>query len=97
LRLEAERNRVNDALGHKGDVDMVSLSLIYRFAAVAGSTKVSEKPQVRLAEPVMPVTLLAPAFSPATALLTAPEAPALSSPTTAFGRWVKVKVKAKAL
>ncbi|MGA7965050.1 MAG: OmpA family protein [Gammaproteobacteria bacterium] len=31
MRLEAERYRVNDAVGHKGDVDLYSLGLVYRF------------------------------------------------------------------
>ena len=31
LRVEAERYRINDAIGTRGDVDMVSLGLIYRF------------------------------------------------------------------
>jgi OOP family OmpA-OmpF porin len=35
MRLEAERYRVNDAVGNIGDVDMVSLGLIYRFGAKA--------------------------------------------------------------
>ena len=30
-RLEAERYRINDAVGNKGDVDLLSLGLIYRF------------------------------------------------------------------
>ncbi|MBE2262592.1 MAG: OmpA family protein [Burkholderiaceae bacterium] len=33
MRLEAERYRVNDAVGNRGNVDMVSLGLIYRFGA----------------------------------------------------------------
>ena len=33
MRLEAERYRVNDAVGNKGDVDLVSLGLVYRFGA----------------------------------------------------------------
>ena len=31
LRAEVERYRVNDAVGNKGDVDMVSVGLVYRF------------------------------------------------------------------
>ncbi len=31
MRLEAERYRVNDAVGNKGDINMASLSLLYRF------------------------------------------------------------------
>ncbi len=33
LRAEAERYRINDAVGGKGDVDMFSLGLVYRFPA----------------------------------------------------------------
>jgi OmpA-OmpF porin, OOP family len=31
MRVEAERYRINDAVGNKGDVDLVSLGLVYRF------------------------------------------------------------------
>ncbi len=33
MRLEAERYRIDDAVGNKGDIDLVSLGLIYRFGA----------------------------------------------------------------
>ena len=33
MRLEAERYRINDAVGNKGDIDLVSLGLVYRFGA----------------------------------------------------------------
>jgi OOP family OmpA-OmpF porin len=33
LRAEAERYRINDAIGNRGDVDLFSLGLIYRFGA----------------------------------------------------------------
>lgn len=33
MRLEAERYRVGDAVGHKGDVDLLSVGLVYRFGA----------------------------------------------------------------
>ncbi|MBA2548242.1 MAG: outer membrane beta-barrel protein, partial [Burkholderiaceae bacterium] len=35
MRLEAERYRINDAVGNKGDVDLISLGLIYRFGAAS--------------------------------------------------------------
>ncbi len=35
MRAEVERYRVNDAVGNKGDVDLVSLGLVYRFGAKA--------------------------------------------------------------
>ncbi len=31
LRVEAERYRINDAIGNKGDVDLLSVGLVYRF------------------------------------------------------------------
>ena len=31
LRAEAERYRINDAVGNKGDIDLFSLGLVYRF------------------------------------------------------------------
>lgn len=31
MRLELERYRVNDAIGNKGDIDMLSVGLVYRF------------------------------------------------------------------
>jgi OmpA-OmpF porin, OOP family len=40
MRVEAERHRVNDAVGNRGDVDLVSAGLIYRFG---------RKPATRLA------------------------------------------------
>ncbi len=33
MRFEAERYRINDAVGSKGDVDLLSLGLVYRFSA----------------------------------------------------------------
>lgn len=33
MRAEVERYRINDAVGHQGDVDLVSVGLIYRFGA----------------------------------------------------------------
>ena len=31
MRVEAERYRINDAIGHKGNVDLISVGLVYRF------------------------------------------------------------------
>ena len=33
IRAEAERYRINDAIGNKGDIDLVSVGLVYRFGA----------------------------------------------------------------
>jgi OmpA-OmpF porin, OOP family len=35
MRLEAERYRIGDAVGHKGDVDLLSVGLVYRFGEKA--------------------------------------------------------------
>ena len=42
MRLEAERYRINDAVGNKGDIDMYTLGLLYRF----GITKPGPPPPV---------------------------------------------------
>ena len=46
MRLEAERYRINDAVGNRGDIDMYSLGLVYRFDAEKPA------PAPRAAEPV---------------------------------------------
>jgi len=45
VRLEAERYRMNDAVGNKGDIDLYSLNLIYRFGASSSSTVAKSRPQ----------------------------------------------------
>jgi outer membrane protein OmpA-like peptidoglycan-associated protein/opacity protein-like surface antigen len=37
VRAEAERYRIDDAVGNKGDVDLVSVGLLYRFGAQAAA------------------------------------------------------------
>lgn len=54
MRLEAERYRVNDAVGNKGDVDLFSLGLVYRFGAAAPA------PAARATVPAPVVTAPAP-------------------------------------
>lgn len=66
MRIEAERYRINDAVGNKGDIDMVSVGLIYRFG---GKTP---PPVARAPEPLpvyvaaAPEPVAAPAPAPAT-------------------------------
>src|SRR3990167_1741951 len=62
MRVEAERYRINDAVGNKGDVDLVSLGLIYRFGARAQAPAPYVAP-VALA-PVPEVVVAAPAPPP---------------------------------
>ncbi len=96
--LEAERYRVNDAVGSKGDVDMVSLGLIYRFGGPAEPAKAAEKSYAAFAEPVQPIRLPAQTLPPApvTAPLPAP-LPAPAAPVTAPAPWVKVTLEADTL
>jgi OOP family OmpA-OmpF porin len=57
MRVEAERYRINDAVGNKGDIDLVSVGLLYRFGAKSTPIAVAPKP-----EPVSkPVALPPPA------------------------------------
>jgi len=62
MRLEGERYRVNDAVGNKGDVDLYSVGLIYRFGPkaqapapyVAAPAYVAEAPAPVVAPPPPP-------------------------------------------
>ena len=60
VRAEAERYRVNDAVGNRGHVDLVSVGLIYRFGGKA------QAPVARVAviEPVREAVAVAPAPAP---------------------------------
>jgi OOP family OmpA-OmpF porin len=63
VRGEVERYRINDAVGNRGDVDVASLSLVYKFGRPAA------RPYVAPAQPVVvadaPVAVVAPAPAPA--------------------------------
>lgn len=60
MRLEAERYRVNDAVGNIGHVDMVSLGLIYRFG---GKTQ-TPAPRAVMPAPVVYTAPPAPQILP---------------------------------
>jgi OOP family OmpA-OmpF porin len=73
MRTEVERYRINDAVGHKGDVDLVSVGLVYRFGknaspAVAQQTApepvrvVAAPPPAPVAAAPVVVKALAPRF-----------------------------------
>ncbi|HTN64631.1 MAG TPA: outer membrane beta-barrel protein [Burkholderiaceae bacterium] len=70
MRVEAERYRINDAVGNRGDIDLVSVGLIYRF----GSN--SSAPVARAAAP----EYIAVAAAPAAPVVT-PLPPALTKVT----------------
>jgi OmpA-OmpF porin, OOP family len=44
VRLEGERYRINDAVGNKGDIDMVTVGLVYRFGARPQTRVVAQAP-----------------------------------------------------
>lgn len=56
MRVEAERYRVNDAIGNNGHVDLVSVGLIYRF----GAQSPTPVPRAAAPEPVREVVAVAP-------------------------------------
>ena len=66
MRAEAERYRINDAVGHRGDIDLVSLGVVYRFGrnmpapAPVAATPPPPEPVVAEAPPV-PVVVPVPA------------------------------------
>lgn len=102
LRLEAERYRVNDAVGHRGDVDLFTLGLIYRFGGPAAPAQTAAyTPYVSPAEPMAQAQAQPPA--PAPAPLPPPEpapavlAPPISAPAPTPAPWVKVKLEADSL
>lgn len=67
MRAEVERYRINDAVGNRGDIDLVSLGLIYRFGA---------KSPTRVAHTEAPVLVAAaPAPAPQPVAVAAPPPP----------------------
>ena len=91
LRLEGERYRVNDAVGQRANVDLISLGLVYRFGGSSPVVKTAYTPYVApVAEPVYkapPVVAQAPVPAPVPAPM----------PTPAPKPWVKVKLAADSL
>jgi OOP family OmpA-OmpF porin len=56
VRAEAERYRINDAIGNRGHIDLVSVGLIYRF----GAKSQAPAPRMAAAEPVRQVVAVTP-------------------------------------
>ena len=84
LRLEGERYRVNDAVGSRGNVDLISLGLVYRFGGPTTTRKAAYTPYVA----PEPVVAQAPVAAPV-------EVPPPPAPTPQA--WVKVKLEADSL
>ena len=67
LRSEIERYRIDDAVGNKGDVDLVSVGLVYRFGAktpIPVARQFTPEPVV-LAQAPTPVVVVVPVVVPA--------------------------------
>lgn len=64
LRAEVERYRINDAVGNKGDIDQISVGLVYRFGAKAPApvprAAVAPEPVVVAPAPVVVAVLPPP-------------------------------------
>ncbi len=69
MRVEAERYRINDAVGNRGDIDLFSVGLIYRFG------EKTPAPAPRAAAPTPP-----PAYVPPPAPVAAAPAPVAPPP-----------------
>ena len=66
VRTELERYRINDAVGNNGDIDLISVGLVYRFG------EKTPAPAPRAAEPAPVVVAAAPAPQPVVAPAPAP-------------------------
>lgn len=76
MRLEAERYRINDAVGNRGDVDLASVGLVYRF----GKPRAAPAMVARSPEPVREASVPAPAV---TVTIVEPAKPAAPTPPPA--------------
>jgi OOP family OmpA-OmpF porin len=68
LRAEIERYRINDAVGNKGDIDMASIGLVYRFGAAPAAAPRAAAPPPVMAQAPAPVPaplVVVPAPAPA--------------------------------
>ena len=60
LRGEWERYRVNDAVGNKGDIDMLTVGLIYTFGTEKAAPKAAEAPPPVYVAQAAPVLVIVP-------------------------------------
>lgn len=107
MRLEGERYHVNDVIGQRENVDLISVGLVYRFGAPAQSVRAAYVPPA--AQPVYrpePVVAQAPvaappapviASAPAPVVLPAPVAIPAPAPVPVSKPWVKVTLQADSL
>jgi OOP family OmpA-OmpF porin len=104
MRLEGERYQVNNAIGQRANVDLISVGLVYRFGAPAQSVRTAYVPPavqpVYRPEPVVaqaPVAAPAPAPVPAPVVVPAPVAIPAPAPAPQPKPWVKVTLQADSL
>lgn len=71
VRLEAERYRINDAVGNRGDVNLVSLGLVFPFGRAPMAAPPRAMPAPAVAEPA-PVVAAAPPLPPVVVVAAAP-------------------------
>ena len=70
MRLEAERYRINDAVGSKGNIDLFSIGLVYRFG---GMPAPAPRPAVYTPPPPPPPPAAAPPPPPPAPRVVTPE------------------------
>lgn len=100
LRLEAERFRVNDAVGQRGDVDLITLGWVYRFGGpTTPAQRVADTPYVPPAKPMVMAQAPAPEpLPPPEPVVLAQPIPApVTPPVPTPPPWVKVKLEADSL
>lgn len=99
MRLEAERYRVNDAVGSHGDIDLYTLGLVYRFGGPEAPAKTAAYvPYVAPIEPM--ATTPAPVLTtpPVPAPVVRPQpTPIVRTPAPEPAPWAKVKIEADTL
>jgi OOP family OmpA-OmpF porin len=101
MRLEGERYQVNNAIGQRANVDLISVGLVYRFGSPAQSVRTAYVPPA--AQPVYrpePVVAQAPVAAPpppAPVIAPAPAPVPEPTPAPAPKPWVKVKLQADSL
>ncbi len=76
MRLEAERYRINDAVGNKGDVDLVSVGLVYRFGGKTPAPAAYTPPPERVAAAPAPQPVAVTPPPPPPAVTPPPPPPA---------------------
>ncbi len=106
MRLEGERYHVNDPLGQRANVDLISVGLVYRFGAPAQTVRTAYvppaaqpvyRPEPMVAQAPVAAPPPAPVVTPAPVLVPAPVVMPAPAPAPVPKPWVKVKLQADSL